>query len=280
MLLTIITIIVSALIVNGQDKKGSIVDPDGYTNIRASADIKSEVVGKIMEGEVFKYKEDKSPWYPIQSYSGVNGFIHRSRIREFNIDRDFCFSSYYTELFLFRKNHKIFSVCGISAPEIKEFKVYSGLVVYDGLKEIKLLEFREDQYQSFEFIDGDIIVKEYATISTKEDFSPSFTPFAISKISFAGDRTVVQKSAPFYNYPRLTVTEVKTVIEEIKTKEIQERDYYYILDTALVLALNDKTIGADFLLNITDYINIIIDGEYAEKYMDVLMIYELNKNNR
>lgn len=271
---------ISVLTISGQDKKGFIDDPDGYTNVRESADIKSKIVGKIIEGEIFKYNEIESQWYPVITYSGIKGFVHYSRIKEFKINRDFCSNPYFTQLFLYRKNNTIFSVCGINAPEIKEFECYSGLIVYDVLNEIKLLEFGEGQYQSFEFIDGDIIVKEYSNIPTKKDLSTSFTPFSINKILFAGERIIVQKSAPFYNFPRLTKAEVKATIDDLKTKIVQEKDYYFIINTALVLALNDSTIGVDFLLNLCDHLNIRFDGEFGEKYMDILMIYEINKNNR
>lgn len=77
-------------------------DEDGYTNIRQTPSVKSKIIGKILEGQVFKInyffeEENKNTeWvkieFPINPDPKINdyikclgtneeGFIHRSRIR-------------------------------------------------------------------------------------------------------------------------------------------------------------------------------------------------------
>lgn len=59
----------------------TINDPDGYTNIRASNNVKSEIVGKILEGEVFTYWETNDNWYKVETTKGAKGYVHKSRIK-------------------------------------------------------------------------------------------------------------------------------------------------------------------------------------------------------
>lgn len=61
--------------------KGIIDDPDGYTNIRKSNSVKSEIIGKIVDGEVFTYWETNDNWYIVQTESGMRGYVHKSRIK-------------------------------------------------------------------------------------------------------------------------------------------------------------------------------------------------------
>ena len=61
--------------------KGVIDDPDGYTNIRKSNSANSEIIGKIVNGEVFTYWETNDSWYIVQTAKGIKGYVYKSRIR-------------------------------------------------------------------------------------------------------------------------------------------------------------------------------------------------------
>lgn len=63
------------------ERQGVINDPDGYTNIRKSNNSKSEIIGKVMEGEVFTYWETNDNWYVVQTAKGIKGFIYKNRIK-------------------------------------------------------------------------------------------------------------------------------------------------------------------------------------------------------
>jgi uncharacterized protein YgiM (DUF1202 family) len=279
-LLVIATSILSFSIAKGQDKKGFIVDPDGYSNLRESANGQSKVITKILDGEIFKYKESESSWYSVETYNGKKGFMHKSRIKEFKINKDFCFNPNFTELFLFKKEGKVLSVCGVLGPNINDSKYYSGLVVYDGLNEIKMLEFYEGNYQTFDFIKGDIIIKEYSRLPIDKEFNTGFVPYSINKVMFAGSRSIVVKNAPNYNYPKLSKQEIHTKIDSLKQAKLTEQDYYKVIDIALVLALNDLTLGESIFLNLNQELDLHLDGEYYENYYKALGIYQINKNNR
>lgn len=61
--------------------KGVINDSDGYTNIRKSNNANSEIIGKIVDGEVFTYWETNDNWYVVQTVKGVKGYVHKSKIK-------------------------------------------------------------------------------------------------------------------------------------------------------------------------------------------------------
>ena len=60
-------------------EKGYINDPDGYTNIRKQPSVESEIIGKLIEGEMFTYHPSNSNWWKVE-FKGVKGFVHSSRI--------------------------------------------------------------------------------------------------------------------------------------------------------------------------------------------------------
>ena len=63
-----------------------IDDPDGYTNIRKGKGTDSEIIGRILENEIFFHEGlGDSPWFQIYySNNGqyLQGYIHKSRIVE------------------------------------------------------------------------------------------------------------------------------------------------------------------------------------------------------
>jgi len=66
-----------------KSKQGVIEDPDGYVNISKDQDAQSEILGKILDKEVFYYwKVPDSDWYIIQTGTNIRGFVHKSRIKE------------------------------------------------------------------------------------------------------------------------------------------------------------------------------------------------------
>ena len=64
---------------------GFIDDPDGYTNIRKEQSSKSEIIGKILDGERFLYyPTSNSNWWKVEVTKDENkliGFVHNSRIK-------------------------------------------------------------------------------------------------------------------------------------------------------------------------------------------------------
>lgn len=79
--------------VQGQPRaKGIINDPDSYTNIRAGKGTNFEIVGRILENELFVYYDSTDQnWLkvaitkcrcdePNRIYNNITGYVHRSRI--------------------------------------------------------------------------------------------------------------------------------------------------------------------------------------------------------
>ena len=69
-------------------KRGTISDPDGFTNLRLEPGTKDgtgqdvPVVQKILQEEVFEYTPNNSDWWPVRTSDGKEGFVHKSRIVE------------------------------------------------------------------------------------------------------------------------------------------------------------------------------------------------------
>jgi hypothetical protein len=61
--------------------QATVVDPDGWTNLRAAPSAASAIVGKIEEGEIFWTRPRNSLWWPARTEDGLKGYVHRSRVR-------------------------------------------------------------------------------------------------------------------------------------------------------------------------------------------------------
>lgn len=58
-----------------------INDADGYTNVRATAQVDSYVIARIVAGEIFDVWSSDADWWQVRLSSGEKGYVHRSRIR-------------------------------------------------------------------------------------------------------------------------------------------------------------------------------------------------------
>jgi len=262
-----------------QEKKGIISDSDGYTNMRDSSSAKSKIISKVIDGEVFNYWETNDSWFIVKTYNDTVGYIHRSRIKEF-LAQSYNPYPNLDEIFAYYKNQGIVSVCGISASEIKGGKYYSGLWVFSSRTKEKLLEFSEGRYQTFEFKNGDIIVKEYMHLPVNKDFEVELVPYVINKVIYAGEKLLVIENAPFYNYPKLSDSEIKQNLNYLRTHKFDFEESYSAIKVALLCALNESEEGEKILLNISKEIDIQLDGYYQEDYHRALEVYQINKNNR
>lgn len=66
---------------------GVIRDTDGYVNIRKSPSVKSDIVGKLHDGDIFSCLNTKGDWWEVSFISAssksdwVEGYIHKSRVQ-------------------------------------------------------------------------------------------------------------------------------------------------------------------------------------------------------
>lgn len=58
-----------------------IQDKDGHTNVRNAPNTSAGVAAVIVDGEVFKVKVTTGDWWQVKTKDGVDGYIHRSRVR-------------------------------------------------------------------------------------------------------------------------------------------------------------------------------------------------------
>lgn len=58
-----------------------INDPDGYTNVRSGASGKSKVIARVYDGEEFETYPQNGAWWQVKTKSGIEGYMHQSRIQ-------------------------------------------------------------------------------------------------------------------------------------------------------------------------------------------------------
>lgn len=78
----ILTIFLSTLSFQGFGQEIVIInDKDGYVNVRENADIKSKIIGKQYEDDIFySVKSKDNDWYEVYLENGATGYVHGSRI--------------------------------------------------------------------------------------------------------------------------------------------------------------------------------------------------------
>ncbi|QQS50976.1 MAG: SH3 domain-containing protein [Bacteroidota bacterium] len=82
-LIIILQFLIVGIPLNAQDF-GYINDPDGYTNLRLEPNGKSEIIGIVIAGQVFKYYPDNNiDWWKVD-FKFRTGFMHKSKIKDFN----------------------------------------------------------------------------------------------------------------------------------------------------------------------------------------------------
>ncbi len=62
------------------DRRASIQDPDGFTNVRRAPSGTSEILTAVYEGEVFRTFQQEGLWWQVRTSDGVTGCMHVSRI--------------------------------------------------------------------------------------------------------------------------------------------------------------------------------------------------------
>ena len=58
-----------------------IQDKDGYSNVRAQPNAKSNVIEKLFDNEPFYTFEQKSKWWQVYTPTGQVGYLYHDRIR-------------------------------------------------------------------------------------------------------------------------------------------------------------------------------------------------------
>lgn len=64
-----------------EDSSFTIVDPDGYTNLRKDTNSTSEVLQRIKSGENINVLDNSGDWFLVKTKEGKEGYIHKSRIK-------------------------------------------------------------------------------------------------------------------------------------------------------------------------------------------------------
>lgn len=59
----------------------TIIDPDGYTNLRKDKSTSSQVLQKINTGEKIEVLDQNGDWWLVVSKEGKKGYVHKSRIK-------------------------------------------------------------------------------------------------------------------------------------------------------------------------------------------------------
>src|SRR6056297_1926778 len=137
-------IILTAISLNlfAQSSLGVIDDPDGYTNIRAGKSIKANIIGKMEDGEIFEFTKSLGNWYKINTNYGIEGFMHKSRIKELKFA---CGCNGYggknaEPIARYCYGQMCFSICGYFKSYKNGFIYRSEILIQDCLNEKELNE--------------------------------------------------------------------------------------------------------------------------------------------
>jgi hypothetical protein len=66
---------------NQEKKYSTIVDPDGFTNLRKDKNTTAQILQKIKTGEQVEVLDQNGDWWLVVSKEGKKGYIHKSRIK-------------------------------------------------------------------------------------------------------------------------------------------------------------------------------------------------------
>ncbi len=66
---------------NQEKKYSTIVDPDGFTNLRKDKNTTAQILQKIKTGEQVEVLDQNGDWWLVVSKEGKKGYVHKSRIK-------------------------------------------------------------------------------------------------------------------------------------------------------------------------------------------------------
>ncbi|WP_313000403.1 SH3 domain-containing protein [Chryseobacterium gleum] len=66
---------------NQEKKYSTIIDPDGFTNLRKDKNTTSQILQKINTGEQVEVLDQNGDWWLVVSKEGKKGYVHKSRIK-------------------------------------------------------------------------------------------------------------------------------------------------------------------------------------------------------
>jgi len=273
----IIILIGFSFTLSAQSHLGVINDPDGYTNIREGRSIDAEIIGKMKEGEIFEFTESSNDWYKIKTNYGIEGFMHKSRIKEIKFD---CGCNGYGSknaepIARYCYNQMCFSICGYFKSYKNGFIHGSELLIQDCLNE-KRLNKPSINPQKIQFSKGKITLYELKNLPVNKIWKHELTPITKSTFFFVSDNFEKQINIGVYNYPKFSKAqsdlEYKKIIDNRKNIHL-----YEIINRLLVLSLNEHENSQELFLNLKDNSEYVLDGEYSEHYINALIIYEMNK---
>ncbi|MDO4779356.1 MAG: SH3 domain-containing protein [Tissierellia bacterium] len=215
------------LFAQSEYKVGQIKDPDGYTNIRKEANVKSQIIGKILEDEYFFYQQNDSNWYKITKQNGIKGFIHRSRIKKENTEyllvvkvEDYESNMLKDSILDIRRSHREnsppFYIRGFNYPEVKKIQKDTTCILFcDKRNEIKINKRRTNKNE-YKFKTIVIDNREYIDILPEKGFKirgvdiefPTYELDSID-ISIEGNQYSLPKSEIKYLFePNIEETKV------------------------------------------------------------------------
>ena len=71
----------SAQLSKSIELSATIVDPDGYTNIREGKGTNFKIIGRVLSDEVFYTIPQNGAWWPIRTEDNIYGYIRSNRIK-------------------------------------------------------------------------------------------------------------------------------------------------------------------------------------------------------
>lgn len=265
---------------------GIINDPDGYTHIREGKGTSFNVIGRITEGQQFKYFPDETNWWKIETIVSfgepVTGYVHKSRIQPYVLE-----SSTNCKCQLFNKEtdqkpdliaqvgQATLTFCGYvlqrysqNSIQITEFSI-TNCNTKQMMKFYGAVTTCNVTYQN-----GALEIVELHWFPVGEHFRWVQIPFSMTKIySNAGNPEFSERKIIF-DLSHISTSDVKKFEQELPN--YKGKGYFEEIDTFIgqlaVCAMKGSDLSENILNGIDHYLNFVLDGATREFYNDARSI--------
>jgi uncharacterized protein YgiM (DUF1202 family) len=60
---------------------GTVIDPDGYTNLRKEKNSTSDIVEKVKAGDRIEVLDNAGNWWLVKTKTGNQGYVYKTKIK-------------------------------------------------------------------------------------------------------------------------------------------------------------------------------------------------------
>lgn len=265
---------------------GIINDPDGYTNIRSGKGTTYEVIGKVTEGEQFRYFADpESNWWAIETIPNdgtpLKGFVHKSRIQP-SCNCPQPYNSKDAKPILNAKIGKsTLTICGFLEQRLSANSIKISEFTISNCDTDEVLRFIGAVTTCQVTVKDEVLeVVELDRLPLGQNFRWIQTPYRkVTAYDSAGTPTF---SDPEFvlDLSKITNSDLNSFVDELPN--YKGKGYFEEIETFIGKLLIGSLKGSEeceaVFNDIDNYLNFILDGAFREFYNDCKRVLEQSKS--